>query len=1290
MPTSTFQYPTLVSRTLSPLAKSLVTVVARHDAEISDADLNLIQDLQSYKSENLTRNHGVTSGGTTYAPFQYAPGNPNTFFIPSFDVLFNGEIVSIVGQQSSDLTLNRIQTPIPAALVPGNEDARLFVLFLELWYQALNPITGTGYYQDPLNPGPKFFFPYGGIVPDPSNAKVLPDDSIDPFQGLFTTERAQIQWRLNVQRVALDYDFTQETFGFFYPNARIPSNAYVTAGAGDPGQIVYGQASRPSPAAGVSPLIGLPAYEFTNMGGANGDTGLWRCGDGNINNSLGTMDGYSYAMPVAIIFQRNTGNFDITNNIYGCASATSSTQNTGTLATHISGRYDSKLADQIFQSEVVDTRTTTSLAGVDMDDSMRKGFVDLITGQTNLAVSRFRAAQGNKTEAVGSLLDYYIAVNPAQVGIAQTVGTFDGYANGFSSDLRTFKSTQQITVNNKATGTNGLPWTVGDSFAIKLPQTSRATITAVDVTVLVLNSATGVKTPATLLRGQVAILGLNSTTATVSFVKNLNNTAFDPGLQNIYVTVSATYPAGGSMTTVVISDAIQGGILLDQASGRTLPVFGVSEYQVQSPQIALDAFQVWAINPEYSDIALGTKIWKVFPGSSGTVATMNGASQTTFAINCKSLDEELNGLYATRAWDLATGNFYNVASRTMISLPANAGIQHTIVLDGAVQPTSTVVFSIVAQDTAQLAYNAPVKGATQIEETVMFGNYTADSNFPMDARVVVESVTYNATTDLNTIVLGANGCQIKGISGDDTVRLVWGFASNTLTAYSVTSASLGTGTVIVSVPGLGGTVVFDPSQSGSQPFLFVGSVLPAFTPASTLTLQVQYVPYQGEGVINRDYDILHSEDNALITTNGTGAAPVIGLSDVFPYNRELPIITTLPAQQSWNDATLGNSPVATVFDSNFVAMRQNNVEHTFLAPLHTNDFIPPINKDTRKTVRFLTTGARGFSQAIPHLGYAIEAPTARTVLGQNLQSTQAPISLYVNNINGNDLNTGLTPSTAKLTIGSALAELPPVLRDPCTIILVFTGQPFSMSALQNNLQVIALGDGDIRSAKQYALGNLSRVIQNEGRLVIMNDPSATNPTVIDATNFSGFGDGPTAAFYIDTSRVILSGIQFQGFTNPAIVAYNSDIDFVNCAWTGNVQAGAYVGCDTVILDGGSTSLSASGTGHVLSQCNFTASHHSLAIPPGVTPQSAFFVGTRNSTMTLQQHSTGTLDETNITATTVVATAQLNSSIAVDTTFQSAGNAVISANSVLLRTVTVDPFTGGVVTDSSSSVVTQVG
>src|SRR5208282_992146 len=194
----------------------------------------------------------------------------------------------------------------------------------------------------------------------------------------------------------------------------------------------------------------------------------------------------------------------------------------------------------------------------------------------------------------------------------------------------------------------------------------------------------------------------------------------------------------------------------------------------------------------------------------------------------------------------------------------------------------------------------------------------------------------------------------------------------------------------------------------SAKFFFVGAIDPALDKNSQLVLSIEYLPYQGEGVLLRNYELVHAEDNALITTNGTGAAPVAGLSDVFPYNRELPISVSMPSQLGWSDATLINEPVASFFDSNFVAMRVNNVEHTFLVPLHTLDFIPPFNKDIRKTVQFITAGGRGFAKATPHIGFGIAPPTARTVLGQNLQSTTAPITIYVNNVSGNDANSGLS------------------------------------------------------------------------------------------------------------------------------------------------------------------------------------------------------------------------------------------------------------------------------------------
>src|SRR5271166_5641384 len=84
-------FPSNVSRTLDPTGKSLVTIVAIADNQITDADLNLMQQNQDYKRERLIADQ-TTSGAITYSPFQFEPFLSSIFIIPQFDVLFNNEV----------------------------------------------------------------------------------------------------------------------------------------------------------------------------------------------------------------------------------------------------------------------------------------------------------------------------------------------------------------------------------------------------------------------------------------------------------------------------------------------------------------------------------------------------------------------------------------------------------------------------------------------------------------------------------------------------------------------------------------------------------------------------------------------------------------------------------------------------------------------------------------------------------------------------------------------------------------------------------------------------------------------------------------------------------------------------------------------------------------------------------------------------------------------------------------------------------------------------------------------
>lgn len=1239
------------SRTLDPASRSFVSVVGLHDKRLADADTNLIQSLQDWKRKQLLKDH-VCSGALTYAPFSFSARTPSvqplTFTVPAFDVLVNGDVVTIGGNGSSSLSENTVTLPAPIFWSPGSASpqASLYVVFLEFWYQRLDPATGLGYYKDPAT-GTLYVYPNGCVNAVSQN--LLVNDTIDPFQGTKTTERVQLQWAIRVVSIDPAYNFAEYSFG-------------LDAGA-TLAQTVFGQASQSSPSTGS-------VYQFTNLAAITGDAGLWRSGDGNIQNELGSLDGYSYALPLAVAFQRNSGVYAVDLNPFGTADAT--VPGSGFLSSDWTARFDGKFADVVFPEDVVDTRSVVSLDGWDQETLLKEGFVDVISGKTRTALARGETP-GSVAIAAGSLLDYVITVSPTSIGNTNTIGAFDGFRNGFSSADQTFYSTQSVSVNQKATGAVGGRWQKSDSFSLTTPGDAMATIEYVQVQALVDDTLNSVKTPVLLLPGQITVTGLGSKTVTVQLVKSLTGTGYDPGLNPIYVTLGVEYPANGGMDLVKIPAAIYGGRLVDGVSGKTLPVYGISDYAVSAKVAAVSSGAAKAFNPNYSNLIFGTRIETTISGALGSATVDAGGNQiVSFSFNRVTLPGRLTGLYAVSVTDQSSGAMYGIVGRT---ITGNTGI---LKLQGPVPTTATLVVTFLAADTAQVSFNAPVKAVTAIEETVLAGT-VVDVTLRPDPRVAVVSVK-NYAGDHNAVVLATTGGLLTGIAGDDVNKLIWvrdNFGN--FNAMQVSSVVFANGFVTITVPATVNLEV--------QPFFVVAALAPAFTPSSTLTLVESYVPYQGEGRTGRDYELVHTEDVALITTNGTGAAPVPGLKDIYPYNRELPVATTLPAQIAWSDATLLNQPVAGLLDSNFVAKSSQNVEHTFEVPLHTNDFIEPISDNKRKSFRLsVESGSRGFAKAVPHLGFAINPVTPKVAVGTGVTSTASAVTLFVNNVTGNDNNDGQSTSTAFRTIGAALESLPSVLRHPCSVQLIPTGQPYAISSLRSSLKVAALGDGVIRSSKYYALGLLCFTIQEAGRLVITAQAGTSGQVSIDATGFTGFGDGPTAAFFIENSRVIFNQIEFKGFSDPAIKGLDADVQFVNCAFTNNLQAASFEQGSTIVVEGGTVTLGAAGTGFVLSQSDLDASGVTLAVSSGATP-GVFFVAERGSSLSLDAHAPA--QESNITATTIVARAALNSSIVVTPAFTTQGQAAISQNSVLSRTVSVTPFVGGVLQDPSSNVTTSL-
>jgi len=1267
----TKRYPKAsVSRTLDPTSRSFTTVVGKHDRRITDADINLIQDVQDLKNQMRIDNQ-IFSGALAYSPYVFDPTKENIFKIPAFDVMFNGEVVSIGGANSPDPSFNSVTLPSPGPIgAINNEQASIYVVFVELWYQWLDPVSGAGYFT---SGGQNFMFPNGCVQADSST--LIPDDVIDPFQGLNTTSRSQIQWKIRVAPISLFYDFTQYRYGLD-PGANL---AYET---------IFGQAYL-----STAPNTASLTYAFTNMGTVNGDYGLWRAGDGAPVPVIPTLDGYTYAIPLAVVFQRTTGLFNPAFNPFGCGAPVSNSS--GTLAT-ISGRYDNKFADAIYPSDVVDTRMTVSMDGYDWNKLVNNGFVDLVNGNSNQKISRGETP-GNLPTALASMPSYTVSLGPTAIPNTESLGPFDGFMNGFSTDNRTFYTTKAMSISDKVVGTIGTRWTQGDAVEVSVESLAFTTAPIISSVVVqglaTVADGTGSLTPVLLLgnsiSGQVVITGLGTRKIQVTIAQNLQNTAFDPGIQNLYLTIGVMYGVQSLVTTgtsgystVKVPASIEGGVLFDAESLTTYSVFGVSDYTTLSQYFAKEA-TLTAYNPQYSNKVFGTRAIITANAADG-VAALNGTT-TTFTLTVNNIGLRYSGLYAIKAVNQISQVPYTILSNSITA----AGL--VVVLSGLIPAYSVLEFSILLEDTAQMGYNAPVKAISSIEETVLIGNCSQFRQ--MDTRVQIVS---NELVGGNyVIILASKNGRLTGISGDDINKLLFIQVSNgsggfNYVSYPVSDVKFFNAFATVTVPSVVNSIT---TNFKTTPFFMVGAFNPGLNANSTLAFSFDYVPYQGEGQINRDYSIVHSEEMAYVTTNGTGAAPIIGLKDVYPFNRELPIATLLPSQITWSDSSLGNEAIATYFGSNYDAKRFNNVEHTFATPIVTNDFIEPIGGWKRKKIRLSTPSGRGFSKAFPHVGFAIRPPTPQISQSNPVTSTMGQVTIYVNNITGNDSYDGLTTLTPKATIPGALNALPGVIRHQCYIFLVATAQPYNLAQL--TLEPAMLGDGEVNQINHYCISNIAFTVQNEGRLYIGREPSATDRVLIDATGYTAKGDGPTSAFVVSDSRVIFNGIEFRKFVDAAIYTQAAYVELVDCLFNGNLVSGSFSNGSSVVTSRCSLKLNTSGSGFIVSNSDLQSSAtHLEAMQSGIN---SFYVAERSASITLQNHSSsdevglsnsvwsGTLNAF-VTKYETVVQAKLSSSVICNQDFSTTGSAKLQSNSVLTKSPVGTTFAGGISQLDGTSVI----
>lgn len=314
-----------VSGYLDPDGRNFEITVFQAGKLVLDKELNLSEELAS--PAGLAR--GLSpSGWMTNDPLNRSDTVPNLFTASAtanrlvlangLQALVNGWLLNV------SYTGNSGANQLDMGAGPSGAGAkRTDIVVLEVWRRLLSPAPSTVGKSQTAR-----IWRNGNVKIQSSDDAGLnfTDDLLDGTVNAETTKRVQIQYRL---RVVQNVDL------FAYPT-----------GVDDP--IVVANSVPASAAAGdgVATL-----FNYTNQS-SNGDPGLWRAGDGDPTNTLGTVDGYMYAIPLVGVFRRNT-----------TAWARNTNHNGGAGTPGPSTRPDGYLSDVFVAKDIADLRGAIALRG---------------------------------------------------------------------------------------------------------------------------------------------------------------------------------------------------------------------------------------------------------------------------------------------------------------------------------------------------------------------------------------------------------------------------------------------------------------------------------------------------------------------------------------------------------------------------------------------------------------------------------------------------------------------------------------------------------------------------------------------------------------------------------------------------------------------------------------------------------------------------------------------------------------------------------------------------------------
>lgn len=522
----TKNYGSGLSGYLDPENRNWETVVYQASKAVLDKELNLNQDAIAQAQYGLRKRttpsgwlssdflnlnaQGLWTSGVTTA---------NLLVVPPLTAHVNGWLLDVAN--TGVVTNNNLDLGAGPSTAGSK---RTDLVILEVWRRLITTGSSAG-----KSSSGRIWYQGNVKIPVGSDLTLnFADDILDTGIAVETTKRVQIQYRL---RVINGVDLYTYPFGINDPTV-VARSVPASAGVPDGTATVHTYANQSS----------------------NGDPGLWRAGDGDPANTLGTVDGYMYAIPLLAVFRRNTVAFARNTNHNGGASYPSA-----------SDRPDNLHSNLIAAEDIHDLRTGVSFSGWDLQEVVQKNVNFLLDNVNQTEIGATLLGGGVNGHTV--LWADEIGVSNANGGDGTTTGDTPGaeFIGEFDAARRVFSDRPvyetvvlSFAPNSAGVSPGGSSWapgtiTINPTSLPIWPYTASnwssrnsSGVTIVDVTSIVFSSATAGKISfeasdnfsvtglGTVPQGNVVLYLTSLTDPMSAAVTN----------ETLYVTLLIAYPPG--------------------------------------------------------------------------------------------------------------------------------------------------------------------------------------------------------------------------------------------------------------------------------------------------------------------------------------------------------------------------------------------------------------------------------------------------------------------------------------------------------------------------------------------------------------------------------------------------------------------------------------------------------------------------------------------------------------------------------------------------------------------------